>query len=90
MGCIGISIRFRQGACACAEHLLEVFKHPDSDVPIPYTELLITGTPGYKKRDAGMSGLWCSKRAMRSCKPALYNTRPPLTDMNNSEDCPDG
>ena len=39
---------------ACAEHLPEVFKHPDSDVPIPYTELLITATPGYKKRDAGV------------------------------------
>lgn len=39
--------------CRYAEHLPEVFKHPDSDVPIPYTELLITGTPGYKKRDAG-------------------------------------
>ena len=37
----------------CAEHLPDVFKHPDSDVPIPYTELLITATPGYKPRDPG-------------------------------------
>ncbi|CAK0735032.1 hypothetical protein CVIRNUC_000518 [Coccomyxa viridis] len=35
------------------EHLSDVFKHPDSDVPIPYTELLITATPGYKPRDPG-------------------------------------
>ena len=37
----------------CAEHLPDVFKHPDSDIPIPYTELLITATPGYKRRDPG-------------------------------------
>ena len=44
----------QKAVCVCpAEHLPDVFKHPDSDVPIPYTELLITATPGYKKRDAG-------------------------------------
>ena len=58
-------------AFACAEHLPEVFKHPDSDVPIPYTELLITATPGYKKRDAGTPRPQRFHHAMRSCKPVL-------------------
>lgn len=30
-------------------HLPEILDHPDADVPIPYTELLITELPGYLK-----------------------------------------
>lgn len=36
-----------------ADHIPEIFKFPDADVPIPYTELLITATPGYKKAAKG-------------------------------------
>lgn len=32
-----------------ADHIPDIFKFPVSDKPIPYTELLITANPGYKK-----------------------------------------
>jgi hypothetical protein len=35
--------------CTGADHIPEIFAFPVSDVPIPYTELLITANPGYKK-----------------------------------------
>ncbi|EIE27022.1 hypothetical protein COCSUDRAFT_83581 [Coccomyxa subellipsoidea C-169] len=31
------------------DHIPDIFKFPDAEVPIPYTELLITAVPGYKK-----------------------------------------
>lgn len=37
-----------------ADHIPDIFKFPDADMPIPYTELLITATPGYKKVAKGM------------------------------------
>ncbi|GAB4820517.1 hypothetical protein N2152v2_007563 [Parachlorella kessleri] len=41
------------------DHLLQVLEHPDSDVPIPYTELLMTERPGYyrKKKVKGADGI---------------------------------
>ena len=65
-----------RSGCRHAEHLPEVFKHPDSDVPIPYTELLITGTPGYKKRDAGM--LAAPSKSMRRLDVYLRSFRAAL------------
>lgn len=32
------------------DHISDIFDFPDADIPIPYTELLITAIPGYKKR----------------------------------------
>ena len=32
------------------DHIPDIFRLPVADVPIPYTELLITACPGYKKR----------------------------------------
>lgn len=32
------------------DHLLEVLTHPDSSVPIPYTELLWSERPGYYRQ----------------------------------------
>ncbi|CAL8467040.1 g6576 [Coccomyxa elongata] len=37
------------------DHIPEIFKFPDAELPIPYTELLITATPGYKKAVKGVS-----------------------------------
>lgn len=37
-----------------ADHIPEIFKFPDAELPIPYTELLITATPGYKKAVKGV------------------------------------
>ena len=37
-----------------ADHMPEIFNFPDAELPIPYTELLITATPGYKKAVKGM------------------------------------
>lgn len=32
------------------DHIPDVFAFPDADPPIPYTELVFTAVPGYKKR----------------------------------------
>ena len=37
-----------------ADHIPDIFKFPDAELPIPYTELLITAVPGYKKVAKGM------------------------------------
>ena len=34
------------------DHISDIFgMFPDADIPIPYTELLITAIPGYKRRE---------------------------------------
>ena len=32
------------------DHIPEIFAFPDADPPMPYTELVFTAVPGYKKR----------------------------------------
>ena len=44
------------------DHLLQVLDHPDSDVPIPYTELLMTERPGYYRWASTQAALTCSRR----------------------------
>ncbi|KAK9824108.1 hypothetical protein WJX72_007801 [[Myrmecia] bisecta] len=39
------------------DHLPEIFKFPDATLPIPYTELLFTANPGYKRRVKDAEGL---------------------------------
>ena len=36
------------------DHISDIFALPDADIPIPYTELLITAIPGYKRKGKGM------------------------------------
>ena len=49
-----------------ADHIPTVFEFPVSDVPIPYTELLITAVPGYKQ-----SGKSSIEGAPRGAQPDL-------------------
>lgn len=42
--------------CAGADHISGIFEFPASDVPIPYTELLITAVPGYKRSGKSPNG----------------------------------
>lgn len=38
------------------DHIADIFALPNADIPIPYTELLITAIPGYKQRLKAMPG----------------------------------
>ncbi len=49
-----------------ADHIPDIFKFPDAEVPLPYTELLITAVPGYKKVAKGMLHHW-ETILLRSC-----------------------
>lgn len=48
-------------------HIADIFKFPDADPPIPYTELLFTAVPGYKRSKK----LPAAKRKLLGLSPAL-------------------
>lgn len=48
------------------DHIPEIFAFPDADPPMPYTELVFTAVPGYKKRRPARKGKECAYRPLNA------------------------
>lgn len=64
------------------DHISDIFALPDADLPIPYTELLITAIPGYKRR---AKGAHAPHSCLNQCSPAVRHLHMPLVCMIGGE-----